>query len=227
MSITAARPFKGRQYSGEVILTAVRWYLRYPLAYEHVAELLAELFSRHELLRRRLYDASGDLGHAEAEEWLHPSDIFGRWQVGGSWKRSLSRGQMGCRWLHRSHCPRTGAFGVKVCALEPGGMRTNWGKRANAGTPKVLPDYEASVGTFIKMLQGHWGHEMSAPAKVAQVILQLASKEQLSAHLLLGSDAVQYARLAEEKRETDAKAWHNISVSTDAEDVKGLPDLKF
>ena len=27
---------------GEVILRAVRWYLRYPLAYEHVAELLAE-----------------------------------------------------------------------------------------------------------------------------------------------------------------------------------------
>src|SRR6202008_3741276 len=42
MPSTAARPFKGRQYSGEVILTAVRWYLRYPLAYEHVAELLAE-----------------------------------------------------------------------------------------------------------------------------------------------------------------------------------------
>ena len=35
-------PFKGRQYSGEVILLAVRWYLRYPLAYEHVAEMLAE-----------------------------------------------------------------------------------------------------------------------------------------------------------------------------------------
>jgi hypothetical protein len=92
---------------------------------------------------------------------------------------------------------------------------------------KLLPDYEASVGRFIKMLQGHWGHEMSAPAKVAQVILQLASKEQFPAHLLLGSDAVQYARFAEEKRESDAKAWHNISVSTDAEDVKGLPDLKF
>jgi transposase, IS6 family len=34
--------FKGRQYPGEVILQAVRWYLRYPLAYEHVSELLAE-----------------------------------------------------------------------------------------------------------------------------------------------------------------------------------------
>jgi transposase, IS6 family len=42
MPITVTNPFKGRQYPGEVILQAVRWYLRYPLAYEHVAELLAQ-----------------------------------------------------------------------------------------------------------------------------------------------------------------------------------------
>ena len=42
MPITAGNPFKGRQYPGEVILLAVRWYLRYPLAYEHVSELLIE-----------------------------------------------------------------------------------------------------------------------------------------------------------------------------------------
>ena len=42
MSISARNPFKGRQYSGDVILTAVRWYLRYPLAYQHVSDLLAE-----------------------------------------------------------------------------------------------------------------------------------------------------------------------------------------
>jgi transposase, IS6 family len=42
MAIIPMNPFKGRQYSGEVILLAVRWYLRYPLAYEHVAETLAE-----------------------------------------------------------------------------------------------------------------------------------------------------------------------------------------
>ena len=41
MPITPTNPFKGRQYPGEVIVTAVRWYLRYPLSYEHVAELLA------------------------------------------------------------------------------------------------------------------------------------------------------------------------------------------
>src|SRR5271155_5720912 len=42
MPITVTNPFKGRRYPGDVILQAVRWYLRYPLAYEHVAELLAD-----------------------------------------------------------------------------------------------------------------------------------------------------------------------------------------
>jgi hypothetical protein len=42
MPITVTNPFNGRQYPGAVILQAVRWYLRYPLDYEHVSELLAE-----------------------------------------------------------------------------------------------------------------------------------------------------------------------------------------
>jgi hypothetical protein len=42
MPITPTNPFKGRHYPGEVIVLCVRWYLRYPLAYEHVFEILAE-----------------------------------------------------------------------------------------------------------------------------------------------------------------------------------------
>src|SRR3954452_8292948 len=42
MPITPTNPFKGRQFPGEVIILCVRWYLRYPLAYQHVAEWLAE-----------------------------------------------------------------------------------------------------------------------------------------------------------------------------------------
>ena len=42
MAITPSNPFKGRQFPGEVIVLCVGWYLRYPLAYEHVSELLAE-----------------------------------------------------------------------------------------------------------------------------------------------------------------------------------------
>jgi NAD(P)-dependent dehydrogenase (short-subunit alcohol dehydrogenase family) len=113
------------------------------------------------------------------------------------------------------------SFGVKVCALEPGGMRTNWGNRAVADVPNLLPEYEPSVGALLRTLATYWGHETSDPAKVARVILHLATKEQLPSHLLLGSDAVQYARAADDKREVDAKAWHDVSISTDAEAVKG------
>jgi|SRR5581483_2141247 len=39
MPITSRNPFKGRHFPGEVILLCARWYLRYPLAYEHVADV--------------------------------------------------------------------------------------------------------------------------------------------------------------------------------------------
>src|SRR5579864_9047496 len=118
-------------------------------------------------------------------------------------------------------------FGVKVCALEPGGMRTNWGARANQDTPDLLPDYEPSVGAAIKALASYWGNEMSDPAKVAQLILRLVDSEHLPAHLLLGSDAVQYAGQAEATRAQEAERWREVSVSTDV-DAKGpLPDVRF
>src|SRR5258707_9105465 len=73
-------------------------------------------------------------------------------------------------------------FGVKVCALEPGGMRTNWGVRANKETPVLLSDYEPSEGAVIKALASYWGNEISDPVKVAQLILGLAESERLPAH---------------------------------------------
>jgi IS6 family transposase len=40
--IDPQNPFKGRQFPGEVIVLCVRWYLRYPLSYQHVTELVSE-----------------------------------------------------------------------------------------------------------------------------------------------------------------------------------------
>ena len=44
-------------------------------------------------------------------------------------------------------------FGVKVCILEPGGIRTNWARRAGQNAPDLLPEYEASVGPMLKILR--------------------------------------------------------------------------
>ncbi len=118
-------------------------------------------------------------------------------------------------------------FGVKVCALEPGGMRTNWGVRANKETPDLLPDYEPSVGAVAKALKPLWGQENNDPAKVAQVVLRLASSDRLPAHLLLGSDAVRYAGEAEAARAADRERWREISVSADVNTPGSLPALRF
>jgi len=42
MPIGPDKPFKGRQHPGDLIILCVRWYLQYPLSYQHVAELVAE-----------------------------------------------------------------------------------------------------------------------------------------------------------------------------------------
>src|ERR1700726_1091786 len=46
-------------------------------------------------------------------------------------------------------------FGVKICTLEPGGIRTNWARRARANPPGLLPEYESSVGLALTMLRGN------------------------------------------------------------------------
>src|SRR5260370_40578315 len=42
MPIDLHNAVKWRQHPGEVIVLCVRWYLRYPLSYQHVAGLVAE-----------------------------------------------------------------------------------------------------------------------------------------------------------------------------------------
>src|SRR3984893_9210490 len=115
--------------------------------------------------------------------------------VGGRLARPGSTGYHAAKWavggFTESLAQEVAPFGVKVCALEPGGMRTNWGVRANKDSPDLLPDYEPSVGAVVETLKSYWGHETSDPVKVAQVILRLVDSDKLPAHLLLGSDAVQ------------------------------------
>jgi NAD(P)-dependent dehydrogenase (short-subunit alcohol dehydrogenase family) len=151
--------------------------------------------------------------------------------VGGRLARPGSAGYHAAKWavggFTEALAQEVAPFGVKVCALEPGGMRTNWGARANKDTPDLLPDYEPSVGAVVEALKAYWGHETSDPVKVAQLILRLAASEHLPAHLLLGSDAVQFAGQAEATRAADAERWRDVSISTDVDAAEALPSLRF
>ena len=139
--------------------------------------------------------------------------------VGGRLALPGSTGYHAAKWavggFTEALVQETAPFGVNVCALEPGGMRTNWGRRALQDVPSLLSEYEASVGAINKQLAPLWGHENSDPAKVAQVVLRLADSDRLPSHLLIGSDAIHFAGQAEAARAVDAERWREVSVSTD------------
>jgi NAD(P)-dependent dehydrogenase (short-subunit alcohol dehydrogenase family) len=107
------------------------------------------------------------------------------------------------------------ALGVHVTAIEPGGMRTDWARRAGADLPPFLPDYEGSVGALRNMLSGYVGNETGDPVRVAEVVLRLAAHPRPPVRLLLGSDAATFAGQVEQARRDTDQRWAEVSRSTD------------
>lgn len=145
--------------------------------------------------------------------------IFQVSSVGGRITRAGNSPYLAAKWavsgFAEALAQETAAFGVQVCALEPGGMRTNWGKRANSDIPKLLPEYEESVGGILRMLDRIWGQENSDPRLVAELIVKLADRDDLPPHLVLGSDALTFLKQADEERAEQLEKWRDTSRSVD------------
>src|SRR3982075_3970906 len=116
-------------------------------------------------------------------------------------------------------------FGVKVCTLEPGGIRTNWARRAGQNAPDLLPEYEATVGSFLKILRGLEERSEGDPRKIADVIVQLANSDEVPLRLILGVDAEKRVHQAEAARASEAEKWRHLTVSTVFEDPESIPEL--
>jgi len=116
-------------------------------------------------------------------------------------------------------------FGVKVCTLEPGGIRTNWARRARGNPPELLPDYEASVGPILKLLQTIEGRQEGDPRKIADLIVQLANSDEAPVRLILGVDAETRVQRAEAARASEAEKWRHLTLSTVYEDAEAIPEL--
>jgi len=106
-------------------------------------------------------------------------------------------------------------LGVRVIALEPGGMRTEWMPGSHRDVPVLLPGYEASVGAVLSQHRAYAGHEVGDPVRIGRVIAGLADRAVLPRHLVLGSDALAFLEGVEAERAADAAAWRDVSLSTD------------
>lgn len=117
------------------------------------------------------------------------------------------------------------SFGVKVTALEPGGMRTNWGKRAFSQKPSMLPEYESTVGALFDQLAGYWGNEAGDPEKIAEFVMKVAAAGRLPPHIVLGADAMKAARHFDAERNAASDRWEKVSAWTDVGSEGPMPAL--
>jgi len=147
------------------------------------------------------------------------SSVGGRIAIGGNTPYHAAKWAVG--GFSDALAMEVAPFGVKVCTLEPGGIRTNWARRAVQNAPDLLPEYEATVGSFLKMLRSLEGRWESDPRKIAGVILQLADSDEVPVRLILGVDAEKRVQEAEATRASEAEKWRYLTVSTVFEDGRG------
>src|SRR3982075_3432741 len=140
------------------------------------------------------------------------SSVGGRMAVAGNTPYHAAKWAVG--GFSDSLAMEVAPFGVKICTLEPGGIRTNWARRARQNPPELLPEYEASVGSILKMLRSLEGRAEGDPRKIADVILQLANSDDVPVRLILGVDAEKRVQQAEAARSNEAEKWRHLTVST-------------
>jgi hypothetical protein len=63
------------------------------------------------------------------------------------------------------------------------------------------------------------GAALGDPAKVAQVVLEVAAMDEPPLRLILGSEAYAYATAAAKARAESDAAWRHLTISTDRDDA--------
>ncbi|UWZ83604.1 SDR family NAD(P)-dependent oxidoreductase [Occallatibacter riparius] len=116
-------------------------------------------------------------------------------------------------------------LGIKVCTLEPGGIRTNWAQRAGENSPEVLPEYEETVGAIYKLLASVRGQSEGDPKRIAALILKLANSQDLPKRLILGRDAETRVKNVESARAAEAEQYRDLTLSTVFPDAPEIPGL--
>jgi NAD(P)-dependent dehydrogenase (short-subunit alcohol dehydrogenase family)/predicted ester cyclase len=111
-----------------------------------------------------------------------------------------------------------GPLGIKVTAIEPGGMRTEW-----AGSSMTIPapsaPYQATIGFLASLFEGGSDNALGDPRKVADVVARLADMDQPPLRLLLGPDALAGAHAAAKTLADRDAQWEELTRSTDRDDA--------
>jgi NAD(P)-dependent dehydrogenase (short-subunit alcohol dehydrogenase family) len=109
-------------------------------------------------------------------------------------------------------------LGIAVTAVEPGAFRTDWAGRSMARQPRTIADYDTFFDPLREAREKEEnGRQRGDPRAAARAMLTFIEQPDPPMHLLLGADAVQWAKAHFERRAAEVETWASLSASTDLE----------
>ncbi|MGW5364828.1 oxidoreductase [Actinopolymorpha pittospori] len=109
-------------------------------------------------------------------------------------------------------------LGIKVTAIEPGGMRTDWAGSSMTVAP-LSDAYAPTIGILAGIVGNIAARAAGDPAKVAQAVRRIVEMDNPPVRILLGSDALTVAKAAAEALATSDASVEELSRSTDHDDA--------
>jgi NAD(P)-dependent dehydrogenase (short-subunit alcohol dehydrogenase family) len=109
-----------------------------------------------------------------------------------------------------------GPLGIKVTAVEPGGMKTDFAEDASLTILPSQAAYDATAGATARMMKAPgYLDSFADPASVAAVVMKVADLSEPPLRLLVGSATYAYATGVEQARAQADEKWMWLSTAVD------------
>jgi short-subunit dehydrogenase len=107
-------------------------------------------------------------------------------------------------------------LGIKVTAVEPGGMKTDFAESSSLTVIPSSPAYDATAGATATMMTSEgYSDSLVDPARVAAVVMNVAELAEPPLRLLAGSDTYAYGTRVEQARAHADQSWKWLSAAAD------------
>lgn len=107
---------------------------------------------------------------------------------------------------------------IKVTLIEPGPFRTDWAGSSSVRSSRIIPEYDATAGERIRIINSYSGQQPGDPVKAAKAIFHIVNSDNPPLRLALGKIAVDVIRNKIRTMEKELAQWEELSVNTGFEE---------
>jgi NAD(P)-dependent dehydrogenase (short-subunit alcohol dehydrogenase family) len=154
---------------------------------------------------------------------LQISSVGGR--VGNAGLAIYQAAKFGLGGFSEALAKEVGSLGIRVTCVEPGGFRTDWAGESMTYAPKV-EGYEDTVDKRYDFFKSGQFVPMGDPDKAAKAMIDLIDSHEPPVHLVLGSEAINLLKMADEQRKAEMEKWLRVSLSTDHDEATNFLDTE-